>query len=121
VRFEQGTRALVEHGTTAFVECSPHPVLQIALEDTTAGAAAVVCSLRRGDGGPRRFLMSLADAHARGVAIAWDTVLPAAQRAELPSYAFQRRRHWVGEEPREPAAALPLRHDAELLDVVRTH
>ncbi|MFD0393739.1 acyltransferase domain-containing protein [Streptomyces nogalater] len=44
VRFLDGTRHLAEEGDTLFVEVSPHPVLQMAIEDVAreAGAACAV-------------------------------------------------------------------------------
>jgi len=54
----------------------------------------VTGTLRRDDGGPARVLASLAEAHAHGVAVDWSAVLPAGQRIELPTYAFQRQRYW---------------------------
>ncbi len=58
---------------------------------------AVIGSLRRQDGGPRRFLASLAEAWVHGVEVDWDAALgeAPAERVPLPSYAFQRRRYWL--------------------------
>ncbi len=138
VRFEQATRALVRHGAAAFVEMSPHPVLTVSVESTIAsipGAAAelpVIGSLRRDEGGLERFQTSLGEAHARGVEVDWAAVFAPfdPERVDLPAYAFQRRRFWVGEEPEEvaPAAAAAAgalaelaggEREAALLDVVR--
>ncbi|HTA14084.1 MAG TPA: SDR family NAD(P)-dependent oxidoreductase, partial [Solirubrobacteraceae bacterium] len=57
---------------------------------------AIVCSLRRGEGGPLRFLTSLSEAWVRGVAVDWSSACRhgAARRVALPTYAFQRRNHW---------------------------
>jgi len=114
VSFEQATRALVARGTTAFLEMSPHPVLTVAVESTISsipdapGEIAVVSSLRRDEGGLQRFATSVGEAHARGVAVDWAASFDgdARRRVDLPTYAFQRRRHWVGEEPTEAAPAL---------------
>jgi acyl transferase domain-containing protein/NADPH:quinone reductase-like Zn-dependent oxidoreductase/acetyltransferase-like isoleucine patch superfamily enzyme/NADP-dependent 3-hydroxy acid dehydrogenase YdfG len=119
VRFEQATRALAAHGATAFVELSPHPVLTVAVENTLGsidgGPAdlAVIGSLRREEGGLERFLLSVGEAHTRGVGVDWAAVLGGERRrVELPTYAFQRRRFWVGEEPGVVAA--PAAGDASL-------
>jgi acyl transferase domain-containing protein len=101
VELEQATTALVGDGHTVFVECSPHPVLLPALRDTVeqtgAGPAVVTGSLRRHDGGPERFLTSLAEAYVRGVRVDWARVfaLRGAATVRLPGYAFQRERHWL--------------------------
>ncbi|MEV6960775.1 type I polyketide synthase [Streptomyces sp. NPDC051207] len=99
VRFEETIRALDGAGHRVFVEASPHPILTAAVQDTveSAGSTAVVVgSLRRDQGGPDRFLLSLAEAHVRGVAVDWTAAFGATgPRAELPTYAFQRERYWL--------------------------
>ena len=102
VGFEPVVRALVDSGANCFVEVSPHPVLAMAVEQTiealdAADRVAVVGSLRRDEGGPQRFAVSLAEAHVAGVPVDWagfyaDT---GARRVELPTYAFQRQSYWL--------------------------
>ncbi|WP_141576726.1 type I polyketide synthase [Actinomadura sp. WMMA1423] len=104
VRFEDTTRALLADGHTVFVEASPHPGLLSAIGETAeaAGARAVtVPSLRRGEGGPARFLLSLAEAHAGGATVDWTPFLSGGRgrRVELPTYAFQRERYWLDPLP----------------------
>ncbi|PKT67048.1 beta-ketoacyl synthase, partial [Streptomyces populi] len=104
VLLETATRTLLEQGYRTFIEASPHPGLTIALQDTIAEAAAdavALETLRRQDGGPHRFLTSLAQAHAHGVQVEWDYA--GAPRTALPTYAFQRERHWL--DAPAPAAA----------------
>ncbi|WP_197992457.1 type I polyketide synthase [Streptomyces pactum] len=102
VRFEPVVRGLLADGLGGFIECTPHQVLTVAVEETAedAGATAVVVgSLRRDEGGPRRMLTSLAQAYARGVDVDWTALLPQIPRRDLPdlpTYAFQRERFWVG-------------------------
>ncbi|KAA9373068.1 SDR family NAD(P)-dependent oxidoreductase, partial [Microbispora cellulosiformans] len=101
VRFEAATRALAASGHTAFVEISPHPVLASSIEDTLDAAAVapalVTGTLRRDEGGPERFLVSLAEAFVRGVPVDWAVALRGAdpRRVDLPTYAFQRTRFWL--------------------------
>ena len=46
-------------------------------------------------------LSALALVYARGAAVKWDAVMPAgARRIALPTYPFQRERHWVEQTPR---------------------
>ncbi|MFD5631981.1 type I polyketide synthase, partial [Streptomyces sp. NPDC127072] len=109
VRFEQATRALLDDGFTAFVESSPHPGLLVGLGETleSHGTAAVtVGSLRRGEGGARRLLTSVAEAWAGGVRVDWSAAFRGqrARRVELPTYAFQRRRHWTDAVAAAPGA-----------------
>ncbi|WP_256252168.1 type I polyketide synthase [Streptomyces sp. yr375] len=99
VHFEETVRELDRAGHRVFVEVSPHPILTTAVQDTveSAGSTAVVVgSLRRDQGGPGRFLLSLAEAHVRGVPVDWTAAFGATgHRAELPTYAFQRQRYWL--------------------------
>ncbi|MEU8703503.1 SDR family NAD(P)-dependent oxidoreductase, partial [Streptomyces sp. NPDC048680] len=97
VRFEPVIRALLDEGRTVFVEVSPHPVLTAAVHETADAVnvpALAVGSLRRDEGGPRRFLTSLAEAAVRGVPVDWSAVCSGGRRVDLPTYAFQRRRFW---------------------------
>jgi acyl transferase domain-containing protein/acyl carrier protein len=103
VRFEQATRSLIQDGCRAFIEVSPHPVLTPAVEETIADTREpdgilVLQSLRDGDGGLRRFQASLAAAHVGGVGVGWGGLLGCGELVSLPSYAFQRRRFWLGGE-----------------------
>ncbi|WP_307873855.1 type I polyketide synthase [Frankia sp. AgB1.9] len=71
VRLEPVIRALAEQGHELFLECSPHPVLTLGIEETLdtlppGRRAGVVGSLRRDEGGPRDFLLSAATAHTLG-------------------------------------------------------
>ena len=80
-----------------FIEVSPHPVLTgavTAILDEAGLEAVVAGTLRRDDGGPARFLASLGEVFTRGIPVDWAAVLPAGQRVDLPTYAFQRQRYW---------------------------
>jgi acyl transferase domain-containing protein/D-arabinose 1-dehydrogenase-like Zn-dependent alcohol dehydrogenase/acyl carrier protein len=104
VRFADATRALADAGVTTFVEVSPHPVLTVAVEETTDATA--IGSLRRDDGGLERFATSLAEAHVNGVEIDWTPLLGQGHRVHLPTYAFQRSRYWLrgGAHSGDPSA-----------------
>ncbi|PPK68488.1 type I polyketide synthase [Actinokineospora auranticolor] len=98
VRFESATRALLDQGFDAFVELSPHPVLGMAVRQTTDALdldrePAVIGSLRRDEGSLDRFLRSLAEAHVRGVDVDLAPAAPGT-RVDLPTYPFQRDRYW---------------------------
>ncbi|WP_086845352.1 type I polyketide synthase [Amycolatopsis kentuckyensis] len=103
VRLDEATRALLGDGHRVFIEVSAHPVLTSALGDTADEAgvagAVVVGSLRRDDGGRDRFLASVAEAHVHGVAVDWPAVAGARVPADLPTYPFQRQRHWLEGPP----------------------
>ncbi|MBK3626214.1 SDR family NAD(P)-dependent oxidoreductase [Streptomyces sp. MBT49] len=111
VRFEETVRGLLAGGIRFFVECSAHPVLAVGLQEIfdDAGADAVALgSLRRDEGGPERFLTSLAEGHARGLPVDWDAVFAgtgARRVPDLPTYPFQRRHYWLEAEYRNAGDA----------------
>ncbi|MEU9126388.1 SDR family NAD(P)-dependent oxidoreductase, partial [Streptomyces sp. NPDC048506] len=98
VRFEPTVRAMLADGVDAFVECSAHPVLTIGVRQTVESlgtAVPAVGSLRRDEGGLRRFLTSAAEAQVAGVPVDLARLSPGARRVDLPTYGFQRERYWV--------------------------
>ncbi|MGC5347066.1 hypothetical protein, partial [Streptomyces sp. DT171] len=61
-------------GHRAFVEVSPHPVLNLPIEETARSAdteALVTGTLRRDEGTGERFLQSLAEVYTHGVPVDW--------------------------------------------------
>ncbi|WP_328891772.1 type I polyketide synthase [Streptomyces sp. NBC_00316] len=108
VRFADAVRALAEQGHTAFLEISSHPVLTAALTDVAQDAAVVTGSLRRDDGGWDRFLTSVGEAWVRGVTVEWTAAFDGLRprTVDLPTYPFQRQRHWlhVGPSSGDPAS-----------------
>ncbi|WP_055526186.1 type I polyketide synthase [Streptomyces graminilatus] len=100
VEFERVTRLLLEQGHDVFVEASPHPVLTAAVQDTAESAdreVAVTGTLRRGEGGAERLLLSLGEAYVHGAGVAWRDWFAGsgAKPVDLPTYAFQHRRYWM--------------------------
>ncbi|MBI0319118.1 type I polyketide synthase, partial [Streptomyces javensis] len=112
VRFHDTVQNLIADGNSLFLESSSHPVLTTAVQDT---GGLAVGTLRRGEGGTRRLLLSLAELWVRGAAPDWARVFAGtgARRAELPGRAFLRRRHWFGTVASPAATA-----GATSLDVV---
>ncbi|MEU9136981.1 SDR family NAD(P)-dependent oxidoreductase [Streptomyces sp. NPDC048404] len=122
VQFATAMGRLVEQEpNSAVVELSPHPLLVMTVQemfDTTPGATGfVVGSLRRGEGGLARLYQSAAEAFVAGAPVSWEAAFEGAdgRRAELPTYAFQRRRYWLN-TPAETTAASTCDHP--LLDAV---
>ncbi|TCJ31924.1 SDR family NAD(P)-dependent oxidoreductase [Parafrankia sp. BMG5.11] len=128
VEFHPVIAALARAGYAHFVEVSPHPVLTPAIDHTvepggddadgtntpggpngaggpngTGGSTdqrsvSIVGTLRRDDGGMRRFLDNLAIHHTQAAPADWARALPASDRRrtlDLPTYPFQRRRLWL--------------------------
>ncbi|WP_217281847.1 type I polyketide synthase, partial [Kibdelosporangium persicum] len=101
VRFRDVIEALAGR---VFIEVSTHPVMGVGIRDTVDDARAVP-TLRRGEGGMRRLMVSLGQAYAFGVAVDWRPVFPHARIAELPTYAFQRESFWLQLSPSAGNAA----------------
>ncbi|MFD9114391.1 type I polyketide synthase [Streptomyces bottropensis] len=121
VRLEETVAGLVAGGHHDFIEISPHPVLTGAVQATAEAAgreAAVIGTLRRGEGGLQRLLLSLGEAYVHGGHVDWTACLPGTEAGteadvdaeadidtrtgalprispvDLPTYAFQHRRYW---------------------------
>ncbi|MFG2578126.1 type I polyketide synthase [Streptomyces malaysiensis] len=100
VELEGAVRRLLDEGFGVFIESSAHPVLAMGVQETAEDAgldAAAIGSLRRDEGGLKRFWASVGEAWSRGVSVDWDAVYEGtgARRAELPTYAFQHERYWI--------------------------
>ncbi|SEQ90816.1 Acyl transferase domain-containing protein [Streptomyces sp. yr375] len=99
VRLTDAVRTAFAEDHTAFIECSPHPVLALALEAIAEEAERdifVTGTLRRDEGGWPRVLTSAAHAHAHGLAVDWSGfTTPPGRVLDLPAYPFQRKRYWV--------------------------
>ncbi|MGX1852356.1 beta-ketoacyl synthase N-terminal-like domain-containing protein, partial [Streptomyces sp. NPDC055299] len=141
VEFAPAIDALTAAGHHTFVEVSPHPVLTMPVRETVEAAGAegaVVGTLRRGEGGLARFYTSLGELYVQGVDVDWAPAFaaPRPPLVDLPTYAFQRERHWIEHpagHPRRtaPAPAVPDRPATTptersgtgrpTLDVVRDH
>ncbi|WP_329025628.1 type I polyketide synthase [Streptomyces sp. NBC_00690] len=99
VEFEQATRGLLEEGFRFFIEPSPHPVLSVAVGESVEAAgvdAVVLGTLRRGEGGLERLLLSVGQAWESGLSVDWSGAFAGtgAQHVELPTYPFQHHRYW---------------------------
>jgi acyl transferase domain-containing protein/acyl carrier protein len=98
VRFEDGMKTLRRMGCNVFIEVGPLPVLiGMGRDCLEAPDALWLASIRRGVGNWEQILESLAALYARGGEIDWDGFdAPWKRRkAVLPTYAFQRKRHWI--------------------------
>ncbi|GAB2632862.1 hypothetical protein GCM10027168_74390 [Streptomyces capparidis] len=104
VRFHDGLRHLAGRGIATFLELGPGGALSAlvpdalpAAPDGTGAPPAALPLLRRGRPEPATAVTAVARAHTRGVAVDWRAFHGAAprRRVELPTYAFQGRRHWA--------------------------
>src|SRR5262249_39000852 len=98
VRLESAVRGLAGEGYGVLVEVSPHPVLTMGVESTLERAGVegqVVGAVGRGAGGMGRWLGAVSELEVSGAGVDWGRVYGRGEMAELPTYAFQRRRYWA--------------------------
>jgi acyl transferase domain-containing protein len=111
VRFTDCIDSLRTFAASALVEVGPNPTLlglvSRTLPNATWGTAA---SLRQNRDDRREMHASLGMLYTRGASVKWEAVMADrhGRRISLPTYPFQRERHWVESAPahRESAAVV---------------
>ncbi|MFJ1863541.1 SDR family NAD(P)-dependent oxidoreductase [Streptomyces sp. NPDC088097] len=98
VRFADAVDVLAAEGVTHLLEIGPDGVLSALV-----GGGAVP-ALRKGRGEVRSLVAAVAALHTRGAGVDWTALYPGpadgrTRPVPLPTYAFQRERHWVGGRP----------------------
>ncbi|MFJ5156007.1 acyltransferase domain-containing protein, partial [Streptomyces sp. NPDC088353] len=109
VRFADGVTALREHGTDLLIELGPGSVLT-ALARTVLGPDTpvdAVPTLRKDQPEETALTAALGRLYVLGVPVDWSALYTGtgARRTDLPTYAFQRARHWPA--PARPGATAP--------------
>jgi len=98
VQFAGAASVAIADGHGVFVEVGPHAVLRTYLNDALAGAerqGLVVTTARRNGDEPERIVAAAGQVMASGARVDWRVCFPQpGQHIELPSYAWQRERHW---------------------------
>ncbi|WP_374213040.1 type I polyketide synthase [Crossiella sp. SN42] len=118
VRFFPAMQALINSGHNRIIEVSPHPVLAAEIQATLDGLGVegvVTGTLRRNEGGARRFLESVGAWWVRGGQVDWSAWFAGsgARVVDLPTYAFQRQKYWPAPRIAGDASAFgltPTRH-----------
>ncbi|NKI39966.1 type I polyketide synthase [Streptomyces physcomitrii] len=114
VRFLDAVRALEAQGTTTLWELGPDGVCAAMAADCLRDPEALLplASLRADRPETARLLASLATVFVRGTDLDWAAVHAGrgGARIPLPTYAFQRERHWIGGTAR---TAAPLARDTD--------
>ncbi|MGW7047817.1 type I polyketide synthase [Streptomyces avermitilis] len=139
VRFRDGMAALQDEGVTVFVEVGPDGVLTgMAADCLTRSDVLCLAPLRRNRPETRSSLTALAELHCNGVEVDWGALLSGrGAHLDLPTYPFQRERHWLetpsrvgtaedasfwslvaGSDPSAVAAELGVNPDADLATVL---
>ncbi|WP_405861122.1 SDR family NAD(P)-dependent oxidoreductase [Streptomyces sp. NBC_00090] len=125
VRFHDGVRALHDVGVTVYLELGPDAVLTGAARRTlkeTDGGHVLAAGLRRGRPEASTLLAAVAGAHAHGAAVDWAGLFATrgGRAVPLPTYSFQRERHWLdaseGAVAAEPAETEPVTAQASAVD-----
>ena len=118
VRFTDAVAGLLDDGITMFVELGPHPVLAPAVQQTaqSRGAAtltALACG-RRDEPEQTNLLTLVAQLWTAGAAIDWNSFAPRTGHVSLPSYPWQRERHWVRQADIRATGGAPAVNSPEL-------
>ncbi|MGW1753614.1 SDR family NAD(P)-dependent oxidoreductase [Streptomyces mirabilis] len=114
VRFAPTVERMAADGYRCFVELGPHPSLVTALhtvaEDSGHENLVAVGSLRRDEDGPACLDRAAAELHVHGRRIDWRRLVPDTDTdtapADLPTYAWDPRRHWIEPESTTGAPGL---------------
>ncbi|TQF16693.1 SDR family NAD(P)-dependent oxidoreductase [Myxococcus llanfairpwllgwyngyllgogerychwyrndrobwllllantysiliogogogochensis] len=105
VLFADAVQRLIQDGNVLFIELSPHPILvpfvdAMLREGDTSGRGLVVPSLLREQEEWPCLLSSLGAISARVDRVDWLRLHPEKRRrVALPSYPWQRERHWLELKP----------------------
>jgi acyl transferase domain-containing protein/acyl carrier protein len=101
------TAATTQESTPATPQGSTPATTQESTPVTPQGSIEATPLLRPGRREDRTLLGGLARVWVRGVGVDWSGALhgAGARRAQLPTYAFQRRRYWLDPLPRVGSAA----------------
>ncbi len=98
VHFSDAIHALLSEGYRDFLEIGPHPVLGASIQETASLAhhtARTFTSLRRGEPESGTMALALAQLHTCGHSPDWGCFQGhCGQVITLPTYPWQRRRHW---------------------------
>jgi acyl transferase domain-containing protein/acyl carrier protein len=99
VRFGATVERMLADGISVFIELGPHPVLLPSVEQTAQAASAEITAIacaRRGDPEQVTLLAAVGALHCAGYPLNWSRVMPSGGRfVSLPSYPWQRERHWL--------------------------
>ncbi len=115
VMFHPAVKQMCEDGYGVFVEVGPHPNLVGYVKGVARAVSRnvrTVETLRRNTGEMQRRRLAVCSAAAAGAKFDFSEVFPEPVEAlKLPSYPWQRERHFVDLLPRPPMRALESQHE----------
>ena len=128
VAFADGVKAMADLGVDLVVEIGPHgvlgPMATLAWPESASGAPVALASIRRP---PRNgssseaessFVDAVAEAYGAGLDVSFEGLFTGEtrRRISLPSYPFQRERHWLRQSKQRRSSAghplLGVRHES---------
>ncbi|MFI8093264.1 SDR family NAD(P)-dependent oxidoreductase [Streptomyces sp. NPDC086080] len=117
VDFVGAVRGQFDLGNTVFIEVSPHPLLVSGIRETsrlaTGTDTTAVGSLRRHSDERSALLTSAAALHTAGAGLDLGTLTAGGRYVPLPSYPWQRTRHWISRTPTPAAPAVAVTAEPE--------
>ncbi|MEU2588076.1 type I polyketide synthase [Streptomyces avermitilis] len=108
VRFASAIAAAAADRHHLFVEVSPHPVVTRSVTDSLPRLVenpVVLPTLRRDEDELTTFRTQLAALHCAGVNVDWSKLYADAELSDVPSFTFDRQRHWADAAPLPSAPA----------------
>ncbi|MEU3855343.1 type I polyketide synthase [Streptomyces sp. NPDC029554] len=112
VDFAGAVRGQLAVGETAFVEVSPHPLLVAGIKETsrlhTGADTTAVGSLRRHTEERTSLLTFAAALHTAGARLDFTNLTRGGHYVPLPTYPWQRTRHWFSPSPQTPTPSAPM-------------
>ncbi|TXS51744.1 acyltransferase domain-containing protein [Streptomyces sp. uw30] len=96
VRFADGIRTLTEQGVRTFLELGPDAVLTGPVAESASDDSVALATLRKDTPETTALPTALAALHTTGAHVDWQRYFAdtPAHPVDLPTYAFQRSRHW---------------------------
>lgn len=114
VRFAAAMQGMLKDGCNVIAELAPQPVLAGSIAECaghTECSPVILASLRRGRPERETMLQACADAYGAGCTPVWKQVQPPfGQVVELPSYPWQRKRHWIRTKALHRVASVTAEH-----------
>nr|WP_242572435.1 type I polyketide synthase [Streptomyces sp. NP-1717] len=93
VQFADAVEVARELGVRVWAEVGPQPALSAAMPEISG--EVITAFMWRDRDQVTGVLTGLARLHAHGVEVDWQKLVPSVRPAEVPTYAFQRRRYWA--------------------------
>lgn len=102
VDFEQAMNQIIQSGYNLFVEVGPHPALASSISEclaSTGSEGKILASIQRKKDEFMTMSEALGALYTLGYPVDWERIHPGQyQYVKLPSYPWQRERHWAETE-----------------------